>query len=293
MKKHYTVEFKVRCINLNIEHIRQEYIKEGYTKANAIAKVCQDVILNEIAKSPYFKNVTIKGGVVMHSISHDKRRATRDIDLDFIKYSLDDDSIISFIEKLNENDDGLTFKVDGKPEKLHHQDYDGKRINVIVSDSYKNKMTTKLDVGVHKNFDIAQDEYCFDLNSINASATLFINSFEQIFIEKLKSLLKFEMLSTRYKDIFDFYYLINNTNIDKKRFNNYLEEIIYEEIIYNDESMKENNIQDIMSKLKILFSNKTFINHLKDAKNNWLEIDVDEVLENIYDFLESTTTISV
>ncbi len=44
-------------------------MKEGYTRANAIAKVCQDIILNEIAKSPYFKNVTIKGGVVMHNIS--------------------------------------------------------------------------------------------------------------------------------------------------------------------------------------------------------------------------------
>ena len=36
-------------------------------------------------KKPYFKNVRIKGGVVMHSISNDKHRATRDIDLDFIK----------------------------------------------------------------------------------------------------------------------------------------------------------------------------------------------------------------
>lgn len=51
-------------------------------------------------KSTYFKNVTIKGGVVMHSISNDKRRATRDIDLDFIKYSLDDSSIINFIKNL-------------------------------------------------------------------------------------------------------------------------------------------------------------------------------------------------
>lgn len=56
-------------------------MKEGYTRANAIAKVCQDIILKEISKSPYFRNVTIKGGVVMHSISNDKRRATRDIDL--------------------------------------------------------------------------------------------------------------------------------------------------------------------------------------------------------------------
>lgn len=134
---------------MNIEKIRQEYMKEGYTRANAIAKVYQDIILNEIAKSSYFKNVTIKGGVVMHSISNDKRRATRDIDLDFIKYSLEDESIARFIEKLNDNDNGIIIKMDGDPELLHHQDYDGKRINVIVRDSYNNTMKSKLDIGVH------------------------------------------------------------------------------------------------------------------------------------------------
>ena len=267
---------------MNIEKIRQEYMKDGYTRANAIAKVCQDIILNEIAKSPYFKNVTIKGGVVMHSISNDKRRATRDIDLDFIKYSLEDTAIASFIDKLNNNEDGITIKMDGKPEPLHHQDYDGKRVNVIVNDSYNNSMKSKLDIGVHKNFDIKQEEYCFDLNAINTTATLFINSVEQIFIEKLKSLLKFGALSTRYKDIFDFYYLINNTNIDKGKFNKYIVEIIY-----NDESMKEQNMNDVISKIKVLFSNKIFIANLNDAKNNWLAIPTDKVLENILEFLES------
>ena len=213
-------------------------MKEGYTRANAIAKVCQDIILNEIAKSPYFKNVTIKGGVVMHSISSDKRRATRDIDLDFIKYSLEDKSISKFIDKLNDNDDGIIIKMDGKPEPLHHQDYDGKRVNIIVNDSYNNTMKSKLDIGVHKNFDLEQEEYCFDLNALNATAILFINSVEQIFIEKLKSLLKFGALSTRYKDIFDFYYLINNANIEKEKFNRYMKEIIY-----NDESMQEKDIK--------------------------------------------------
>ena len=42
------------------------------------------------------KNVTIKGGVVMYGLSNDKRRATRDLDLDFIKYSL---AIIKIIKE--------------------------------------------------------------------------------------------------------------------------------------------------------------------------------------------------
>ena len=271
-----------------IEKIRQEYIKEGYTRANAIAKVCQDVILKEISKSSYFKNVTIKGGVVMHSISNDMRRATRDIDLDFIKYSLDDYSINRFIEKLNDNEDGVIIKIDGEIEKLHHQNYDGKRVNVVIIDSYNNTMTTKLDIGVHKNFDIMQDEYCFDLNAINSTATLFINSIEQIFIEKLKSLLKFGVLSTRYKDIFDFYYLINYAKIDKEKFIKYIDEIIYK-----DETMKEKDMQDIIEKLNIIFENKIFINRVKEAKNNWLELPVEEVLTSIYDSFGSMEEIKV
>ena len=152
MNKHYIIECKVRCTNLNIEKIRQEYIKNGYTRVNAIAKACQDIILKEISESPYFKNVTIKGGVVMHSISNDKRRATRDIDLDFIKYSLEDDSILRFINKLNDNNDGITITIEGKPESLHHQDYDGKRVNVILNDSYNNTMKSKLDIKIYLTF---------------------------------------------------------------------------------------------------------------------------------------------
>ncbi len=96
---------------MDIDKIRDEYIKLGYTRVNATAKTCQDVILNLIAKSIYFRNVTIKGGIVMHSISNDKRRATQDIDFDFIKYSLSNNSIINFINKLNNNDDGINIKI--------------------------------------------------------------------------------------------------------------------------------------------------------------------------------------
>ena len=51
---------------------------------------------SEIGKSKYRKNITVKGGVVMHNISKDMRRATRDMDIDFIKYSLEDKSIRNF-----------------------------------------------------------------------------------------------------------------------------------------------------------------------------------------------------
>ena len=45
----------------------------------AEARVCQDIVLKAISESTMNRNVTIKGGVVMRSITGDVRRATRDI----------------------------------------------------------------------------------------------------------------------------------------------------------------------------------------------------------------------
>ena len=95
-------------INL-LEEI-QKVKGEGYSEANAQARVCQDIILYGIAKGNFSKNVTIKGGVVMRNISKNARRATQDIDLDFIKYSISDESIRNFIDKLY-LDEGIQIKI--------------------------------------------------------------------------------------------------------------------------------------------------------------------------------------
>lgn len=161
---------------MNLEKLRKKYIDGGYNLANASAKICQDIILNRIFKSDMRKNVTIKGGVVMYALSNDRRRATRDLDLDFIKYSLEDNAIKNFIDKLNLVDDGIKILIDGEIKELHHQDYKGKRINVTLKDENNFSVSAKLDVGVHKNLDIKQDEFCFNLDTINERATLIMNS---------------------------------------------------------------------------------------------------------------------
>ena len=98
---------------MNIEKMIEEYTKIGYSFADASSKVCQDILLLKISNSIFSKHITIKGGVVMHSISKDIRRATRDLDLDFIKYSLEDDSIRNFIDKLNQIKDNIEILIIG------------------------------------------------------------------------------------------------------------------------------------------------------------------------------------
>lgn len=273
---------------MDLEELRRIYLEKGYSLANASARICQEIILNKISKSNISKNVTIKGGVVMYELSNDKRRSTRDLDLDFIKYSLADESIKMFIDKLNRIDDGIKILISGEIQELHHQDYKGKRIKIILNDKKNFMVSAKLDIGVHKNFDIKQDEYCFNLEAVNESATLIINSKEQIVCEKLKSLLRFGIRTTRYKDIFDIYYLINNTDIDKERLL-----YILDVLIINDKTMKENNINNIIEKLEFVLTSNYFKRNLYDARNNWLELSVDDVIGNVLDYFKSFEMIQV
>ena len=109
-------------------NIREEIDKireEGYNEANAEARLCQDILLKAISESSLKRNVTIKGGVVMRNLSKSARRATQDIDLDFICYSISDESIRAFIDKLNQMD-GLKFTLNKPIKELNHQDYSGK-----------------------------------------------------------------------------------------------------------------------------------------------------------------------
>lgn len=224
----------------------------------------------------------------MHSISKNKRRATRDLDLDFIKYSLEDNSIIEFINLLDKVDDGIHISVIGRIRPLHHQDYDGKRIFIKISDNFNNDLETKLDIGIHKLFEIKQEDYYFNLDALDESVSLLINSKEQIFTEKLKSLLKLGAKSTRYKDIFDFYYLINNCNLDNKKllksFNIY---------IYNDENMRENNIYDIYDRISKILKSNIYKNNLNDPKVNWLDISIDEAINDVLSYIEELKGIKV
>lgn len=273
---------------MDLNELIEQYIKIGYNKNDAVSKVAQDVILFKISKSDFSNHITIKGGVVMHSISGDNRRATRDLDMDFIKYSLEDNSIIDFIRKLNMLSDGITIEVFGKIEKLHHQDYDGKRVNIRLRDLNNYMISTKLDIGVHKLFDIKQDIYCFDLGMLDENVSLLINSVEQIFTEKLKSLLKFGITSTRYKDVFDFYYLINNENLDKTKLTKYIDILIFQ-----DSLMKEKNIESIVKRIRLIFQNRRYKLMLNQANNNWLNLPIDDVIDNILNYLSSLELIGV
>lgn len=122
---------------MNVREEAEKLKSKGYNEDDANARICQDIILKGIAASGLSRSVTIKGGVVMRNISHNDRRATQDADLDFIKYSISDDSITEFLRKI-ESTIGVNITIKPPIATLKHKDYQGKRY------SLQSRMTTEI-----------------------------------------------------------------------------------------------------------------------------------------------------
>ena len=201
---------------LSLKSMVDVEIEKGYNENTAPAKVCQDIVLKAISMGPLHHNITVKGGVVMRSKTGNIRRATQDLDIDFLRY-------------------------------------------------------TKLDV--------SQEEYCFDISFDNGSVSLLVNSNEQMLVEKLRSLLKFGALSTRYKDLFDIYYLSKHVN--HKKLHIYLD--LY---IFGDKQMREHNVNDVVKRVRDIFSDKLYIERLSASDKNWTGENVSTITKSIENFLK-------
>lgn len=162
--------------------------------------------------------------------------------------------------------------------ELKHQDYRGKRVFIKIIDADGNELESKIDIGVHKDFNIKQEEYCFDICFQEDSASLLMNSCEQILAEKMKSFLRFGTRSTRYKDIFDINYLSTRVNTER------LEQCI-QRIIYDDYTLSVNSLTDIIDRMTAVLTNDRFIQSVKKSKKNWTDLPTEEVFNNCLDFI--------
>ncbi len=261
---------------MDLRAIRDAYIDDGLDFQNATARTCRDVILTLIAASRMADHVTVKGGVVMQQISGDKRRATRDIDLDFVRYPMTDGGIRGFIRALCPQDADVRLEVVGPIEELKHQDYHGKRVRLRITDSAGGSMETKLDLGVHDKLPLEQEELWFDTALQDEGIALMANSKEQVCAEKLRSLMRIGVASTRFKDVFDVYYLLCREGVDAEALDQAMHVLVYDAA-----DMRERSPREARDRLSRILNDRRFRRNLSNARNNWLGANVDKVVSGI------------
>ena len=263
---------------MDLQKMMEIYYENGLTRELSAARVCQDIVLKAIAIGPFSRNVTIKGGVVMRSLTNNNRRATRDIDLDFIHYSIEDDAIRIFVQKLN-CIPGIKIEIIGEIEELKHQDYHGRSIKVRIIDDTGAFVESKIDIGVHKHLELEQEEYCFDVCMDEEGVSLLKNSKEQSLVEKLRALLIFGVNNRRYKDIYDMYYLKDCINVEK------LSQYI-DLLIFKDKSMRENTMEDIVKRVENTFKDKNYMKRISSSRQKWIDEDIKIIADEIIGFFK-------
>ena len=266
-------------MKININKKIMFFINDGFKYPQAVARVVQEVILNKIYHSEFKDKITIKGGLVLFNLSSSNRRTTMDIYIDFIHHSIQDDKIIEMINLFNKVDDGITIELIFPIKELKQEDYKGKRITFSLIDSFGNKISnSKIDLGVNNKLFFNQEEYIFELKCLDKNVELLINSKEQIIIEKLFSLLKHGIRSTRFKDIYDIYYLLKEKEAD----------IYY---IYTILSNKYEELTRIKEILKDILLNEDFKEKASNTKYNWIQVDYEIIVKYILNFIEEMINI--
>ena len=123
-----------------------------------------------------------------------------------------------------------------------------------------------------------------DFAGLFVKLILFVNSCEQMFAEKLLSLLRHGVVSNRPKDIFDLHYLLNKVSPSKLG-------VALREFIYDNSRCRVNDKSDMLRALDVIFSAKPFLRRLNNAKANWLQMDPSKVIADILSFLAKRSVI--
>jgi predicted nucleotidyltransferase component of viral defense system len=265
---------------VKIKTLVSSYRSRGLSEESAKAHAGAEILLQKIVSSDLADRVTLKGGLLMYSLSKSGRRATADVDFDFIHYPIDDESIRNFVRKLRLKKDGIEIGIVEPILPLKHQDYQGKRLHVALRDSSM-EIQVKIDIGIHTYFAIDQRHLLFACQSDDNGVDILANPDEQIFTEKIISLAKLGPISTRYKDIYDLFYLIREAKLSRAKTADCLD------LFLRSGNYPFSSKAEVYQRVDDTLNDADFQEKARKPNSDWIQADYSEVVETILDFLFS------
>lgn len=168
-------------------------------------------VLMRLEKSKYKDNIILKGGVLLSSIIGSDMRTTKDIDATLKSIPLNEEYIRNIFEEILSIDieDGFSFKIEGVKDIRLNDVYGGYRINVYGE---FDKLKTHFFIEVTTGDIITPREIKYKYNSIFEDKTINIMAYtiETIIAEKFESIISKNISTTRAKDFYDIYIIVNN-----------------------------------------------------------------------------------
>lgn len=177
-------------------------------------------LLERISISKYKDNFILKGGMLISAMLGIDSRTTMDMDTTIKGFPLTKENISNImLEICNvEIDDNVTFKINKVDLIREDDDYGGYRITFEAR--YNNEMPVimKIDITTGDKITYKEIEYSFTLMLEDRKIQIWSYNVETIIAEKFEAIIKRGVLSTRIRDYYDVYMLINTQSkiIDNK-----------------------------------------------------------------------------
>lgn len=167
-------------------------------------------VLMRLEKSKYRDNIILKGGVLLSSIIGEDLRTTKDIDATLKSLPLNIDSIRNIFEEILsiDIDDNVNFEIVNIKDIRLENEYGGFRINVKGT---FDKIRTNFFIEITTGDIITPREIKYRYNSIFEDKKINIMAYtiETIIAEKFESIISKNITTTRAKDFYDIYMLMN------------------------------------------------------------------------------------
>ncbi len=167
-------------------------------------------VLMRLEKSKYRDNIILKGGVLLSSIIGCDMRTTKDIDATLKGISLNTESLLTIFNEILSIDtnDGISFRIDSINDIRLEDEYGGYRINVYAE---FDRIKTHFFIEVSTGDIITPREIIYKYKSIFEDKRINIMAYtiETIIAEKFESIISKNISTTRAKDFYDIYMLIN------------------------------------------------------------------------------------
>ena len=208
-------------------------------------------VLMRVEKSKYRENIILKGGVLLSSIIGENLRTTKDIDATLKGLPLDIETISNIFKEILsiQINDNVNFEIVNIKDIRLEDEYGGFKINVK---GIFDKIKTNFFIEITTGDVITPREIKYKYNSIFEDKKINIMTYtiETVIAEKFESIISKNITTTRAKDFYDLYMLINKY---KKEINN---KILFKAIknTFNKRNTKF-DIDDFKEVVKILEDN--------------------------------------
>lgn len=206
---------------MSFKAIINNMAKENNVTAQSVLQTYMlERLLERISISKYKDNFILKGGMLISAMLGIDSRTTMDMDTTIKGFPLTKDNITNIMDEICniEIDDNVTLKIKKVELIREDDDYGGYRITFEAK--YNNEMPVimKIDITTGDKITYKEIKYSFTLMLEDRKIQIWSYNVETIIAEKFEAIVKRGVLSTRIRDYYDVYMLINTQSkiIDKR-----------------------------------------------------------------------------